>query len=120
MRIYLRWWKRSRLRRAMRRTYRGPPPPSHPMCRCEPDPTDTWGREWQRTLVTPLFVGGPGDGKRLEPRPRCELPLRIRVPVLEKGLKVRTADEPLPTRPPIGSVTYRMGVYVDAFTVEYR
>jgi hypothetical protein len=76
---------------------------------------------WPQTLVTPLLVGGKGDGKRLEPRPRHSLPLRIRVPVIEKGLlKVQAASDPLPTRPPIGSVTYRMGPYVDAFTVEYR
>ncbi len=85
-----------------------------------PDPWAT--NEWHRTLVTPLFVGGPaGAGHRGKPMPRCELPLRIKVPVIEKGLlKVRAASEPLLTRPPIGSVTYRMGVYRDAFTVEYR
>lgn len=85
-------------------------------------PPDQWTTPWQHTLVAPLFVGGPADGHRDKSRPRWDLPLRIMVPVVEnKGLlKVRAADEPLPTQPPIGSFTYRMTVYRDAFTVEYR
>ncbi len=88
------------------------------------DPDDRWATPWPRTLVTPLLVGGPGDGKRLEPRPRHTLPLRIQIPVA-KGIKVLVAafDEDMNAAleaPPFGRVTYRLGPYRDAFTVEYR
>ncbi len=53
---------------------------------------------WQRTVVTPLMVGGPADGETKPVIPRCFLPDRI-------------------TTAP--GVWYRIGVYRDAHTVEY-
>ena len=81
-----------------------------------PDPWAT--NEWQRTLVTPLLVGGPGGGKRLEPRPRYELPLQIQVPV-PPNIRVASVKGGIET-PRFGKVIYHLGPYVDAFTVEYR
>lgn len=83
---------------------------------------DQWATPWPQTLVTPLFVGGPADGKRDKPRPRCELPLAIRIPTHDSPpMTVEfLGDVHEVVLPHFGIVTYRMGPYVDAFTVEYR
>jgi hypothetical protein len=85
-----------------------------------PDPWAT--NEWQRTFVTPLFVGGPADGKRDEPRPRHALPLRIEVPVVEAdGSEWEDLDDPhVEQHFAFDRYVYRLGPYRDAFTVEYR
>lgn len=77
---------------------------------------DPWATtEWPQTLVTPLFVGGPADGKRGEPIVRCKLPLQINIPVLAGAAIAGDINASC-----FGSVTYKLGPYVDAFTVEYR
>jgi hypothetical protein len=93
------------------------------MCRCELDPTDPWAsNEWQRTLVTPLFVGGPADGKRDEPRPRHGLPLRIELPLADfvEVSWLGDNDPHVEQHFAYDSWVYRLGPYRDAFTVEYR
>lgn len=86
-------------------------------------PPDQWTTPWPQTLVTPLFVGGPRDGAMLERLPRWQLPLAIRVPA-PGALNLVTAefveDVHDALLPQFGIVTYRMGPYRDAFTVEYR
>ena len=88
------------------------------------NPPDQWATLWPQTLVTPVFVGGPADGKRDKPRPRHELPLEIRMPVLGEAAGWMTTelleDVHEAVLPRLGIVTYRMGPYRDAFTVEYR
>ncbi len=88
-----------------------------------PDWTDPWAsNEWQRTLVAPLFVGGPADGHRDEPRPRYELVERISMPVVSRGavLWEDLDDSHVEQRFAVDVYVYRLGVYRDAFTVEYR
>ena len=95
------------------------PPP-----RPEPDRTNPWAtNEWHRTLVTPLFVGGPYDGEKDDPRPRHELMLRFQVPLLDGPNEVRWRDlnDPHVERLfAFDAYVYQLGPYVDAFTVEYR
>ena len=86
--------------------------------------TDPWATPWPQTLVTPVFVGGPADGHSDAPRPHCELPLQIQVPVA-KGIKALAAafDDDINAAleaPPFDAHIYRLGPYRDAFTVEYR
>ena len=112
------WWRRLRCRDPwlldvdVEALERGP----------EPDRTDPWAtNEWQRTLVTPVFVGGPRDGAILARRPRHSLPLAIRVPMPGTTMTAEfVEDVHEAARPHLGIVTYRMGPYRDAFTVEYR
>jgi hypothetical protein len=95
---------------------------------------DQWTTLWPQTLVTPVFVGGPADGKRDEPRQRWRLPLRIEVPVMPRlavayrGVVAGPLKALLEVNDPyvevrevnFGVHVYRLGPYRDAFTVEYR
>ena len=87
-----------------------------------PDPWAT--NEWQRTLVTPLFVGGPAHGKTDEPRQRHALPLRIEMPAMRAAVEAFLDDHPddphIEEHFAFDSYVYRLGPYHDAFTVEYR
>ena len=91
----------------------------------EPDRSDPWAtNEWQHTLVTPLFVGGPADGKTDFRRPRHALPLRIETLAMRADVQAFLDDNPgdphIERYFDVDVYVYRLGPYRDAFTVEYR
>ena len=85
-----------------------------------PDPWAT--NEWHRTLVTPVFVGGPADGNHDEPRPRCELAARISMPIVvaDEILWEDLNDPHVEQRFAFDVYVYRLGPYMNAYGVEYR